>query len=269
MRAPARRFGAMLLASGRRALPLLALALVPVLVAACTESNGAEPSPAALETAQSLSRPATIHSPSARTPQAGGEDDASVSLGAHVFGHGSTGVILAHMRPADQTAWFPYAAMLAASGRYTVLTFDFRGFGESSGDKDFDMVDVDVTAAYEYMRDQLHIDKVFLVGASMGGTASLVVATRVPVAGVVTVSAPGEFPPLDAVTAVADVRAPKLFITSKDDVPQARSQETMFAAAPEPKDQQVYDGNAHGTDLLQGPHAREVEQRISDFLAAH
>lgn len=245
---------------------LFALALLP-LAAACDESTSAEPSPAVIETAQSVSRPVSITSPMGKTPRAGGEE--SVMLGGHVFGNGATGVILAHMRPADQTAWFPFAAMLAATGRYTVLTFDFRGFGESPGDKDFDVVDVDLTSAYDYMRQQLHIQKVFLVGASMGGTASLVVGTRVPVAGVVSVSSPGQFPPLDAVAAVPQLKAPKLFIVSKDDVPQARSQEEMFAAAPEPKDEQVYDGNAHGTDLLQGAHTGEVESRISDFLAAH
>jgi pimeloyl-ACP methyl ester carboxylesterase len=240
------------------------LALLPVAVA-CRDTSRAEPSPAVIETAQSISRAVSITSPAGKT-RADGDD---VTLGGHVFGRGSTGVILAHMRPADQTAWFAFAAMLAATGRYTVLTFDFRGFGESGGDKDFDVVDVDLTSAYDYMRQQLHIEKVFLVGASMGGTASLVIGTRVPVAGVVSVSSPGEFPPLDAVAAVPQLTVPKLFITSKDDVPQERSQEEMFAAAPEPKDEEVYDGDAHGTDLLQGPHASEVERRISDFLAAH
>ncbi|MHB8377705.1 MAG: hypothetical protein ACYDEB_12240 [Dehalococcoidia bacterium] len=42
----------------------------------------------------------------------------------------------------------------------------------------------------------------------------------------------------------------------------------MYAAAAEPKDQAVYDGSAHGTDLLDGPRAREVEQRLLAFLAA-
>ena len=247
---------------------VIAVALL-ALLAACDASTGAEPSPAAIATAESVSRPVSITSTAANMPNAGGGDSEDVTLGAHVFGHGATGVILAHMRPADQTAWFPFAAMLAATRRYTVLTFDFRGFGESSGDKDFDAVDVDLTAAYDYMRQQLNIEKVFLVGASMGGTASLVVGARVPVAGVVSVSSPGEFPPLDAVAAVRQLKAPKLFITSKDDVPQARSQEEMFAAAPEPKDQQVYDGDAHGTDLLQSPHASAVEQRITAFLDAH
>ena len=43
----------------------------------------------------------------------------------------------------------------------------------------------------------------------------------------------------------------------------------MYAEAQQPKDQAIYDGNAHGTDLLQGPHAAAVEQKITDFLAQY
>jgi pimeloyl-ACP methyl ester carboxylesterase len=186
-----------------------------------------------------------------------------------VFGSGPVGVILVHMRPADQTAWFPFALRLAATGKYTVLTFDFRGFGTSTGEKEFDHLDVDLDAAYRYMSEQLGVRKIFLVGASMGGTASLVVATRVSVAGVVSISSPAQFQTLDALRAVETRGVPRLFLASEDDVPAARSEEQFWAAAPDPKEQQVFTGNAHGTDILAGPHRAEVEQRVLDFLAAH
>ncbi|HEY7801045.1 MAG TPA: alpha/beta hydrolase [Dehalococcoidia bacterium] len=246
---------------------LMALAVIPLAIA-CGETKGAEPSPAAIATAESASRVVSITGPSGKTPEAGGADD-DVMLSGRVFGSGPTGVILVHTRLADQTAWFPFATQLAATGNYTVLTFDFRGFGDSSGDKDFDVVDVDLMSAYDYMRGVLNKRTVFLVGASTGGTAALVVGTRVAVAGVVSISSPGELPPLDAEAAVRRLDVAKLFIVSKDDVPQAHDQATMVAEAPEPKDAAVYDGNAHGTDLLQGPHAAEVEQRVMDFLSQY
>ena len=56
------------------------------------------------------------------------------------------------------------------------------------------------------------------------------------------------------------------FITSKDDVPAERSERDMVDAASEPKDEQVYDGDANGTDLFAGPHAAELEQRLIEFL---
>lgn len=55
-----------------------------------------------------------------------------VQLGGYLVGEGSRGVVLAHMYPTDQTSWFAYAEELAQPG-YLVLTFDFRGYGESQG----------------------------------------------------------------------------------------------------------------------------------------
>ena len=180
-----------------------------------------------------------------------------------------TGVILAHERPADQTSWYPFATRLAAAGAFTIMTFDFRGYGDSTGDKDFDRVDTDLAAAYAYMRDTLHIDRIFLVGASIGGTASLVVAARTRVAGVVSISSFAQFQTMDALSSVGQILAPKLFVTSQDDVPAHSSERDLLAASVEPKDEQVYDGNAHGTDLLSGPHAEELEQLLVAFLKQH
>ena len=50
-----------------------------------------------------------------------------VTLEGRLFGDGSTGVVLSHMRPADQRSWFAFANRLADEG-YLVLTYDFRGY---------------------------------------------------------------------------------------------------------------------------------------------
>lgn len=189
-------------------------------------------------------------------------------LAGRIFGTGPVGVILAHMRPADQTAWFPFALKLAATGKFTVLTFDFRGFGDSAGEKDFDLLDADLAAAYEYMTGDLKMQKIFLVGASMGGTASLVVGATLRVAGVVTISSAAQFQTLDALVAVESISAPKLFISSEDDVPAARSEGQLWLSAAEPKDHEIYSGDAHGTDLFDGIHRVELEQRILNFLTS-
>jgi len=253
-------------ALARSLLPPLALIGMSAAVACgSTTTQPAVPSEV-IETAESLSRPVTIVAPYSTTPVADDEHE-PVTLSGRVFGHGATGVILAHMRPADQTAWFPFATRLAATNAYTVLTFDFRGFGESGGDKDFDHVDTDLMAAYDYMRAQLGISQIYLVGASMGGTAAIVVAARVPVAGVVSISSPAQFQTMDALAAVPDIRAPKLFVSSEDDVPATRSQEELWAAAPDPKDMHTYAGDAHGTNILQSEAGPDLEQRLIAFLA--
>jgi len=248
---------------------LLSIVLVvATLAGACGGSVTSEPSPEVVATAEAEARPVTITAAAAITPTSDEPED-PVPLEGRVFGSGDVGVILSHMRLDDQTAWYPFAQELADTGDYTVLTFDFRGFGESTGEKQFDRIDADLTAAYDYMKDELGIDKVFLVGSSMGGTASLVVAASVPVAGVVSISAPGQFPPIDAEMIVGDITEPKLFITSEDDVPQARTQETFWELAREPKQQHVYEGDAHGTALFDSPHGGDLERRILDFLMSN
>ena len=244
-------------------------ASLPLLVACSDSSLGAKPSPETIETAESVSRPVRILAPASTTPESEDDGNLSVPLNGHVFGHGQTGVILAHMRPADQTAWFPFATKLAATGAFTAMTFDFRGFGESPGDKEFDRVDTDLDAAYRYMRDTLGIEKIFLVGASMGGTASLAVGAREPVAGVVSISSPAQFEVLDATQDVADIDAPKLFVASQDDVPAANSLRDLADAASAPKDEHVYDGDAHGTALFDGPDADDLTQRLMRFLSSN
>lgn len=247
------------------------LPLPLILMAAATACGGSvtsEPSPEVVATAEAEAREITITAPASTTPTTDEPED-PIALEGRVFGRGDIGVILSHMRLDDQTAWYPFAQELADTGTYTVMTFDFRGFGESTGDKQFDRIDTDLTAAYDYMHEQLNIDKVFLVGSSMGGTASLVVGASLPIAGVVSISAPGQFPPIDAEMTVGDITAPKLFITSEDDVPQARTQETFWELAQEPKQQHIYEGDAHGTALFDGPHGADLKRRIMDFLASN
>lgn len=248
--------------------PLAAL-IAAMFLGACSEEPPDRPPASVVGTAEALSRDVRIAAFASETPESG--DVAArtpVALDARVFGSGPTGVILVHMRPVDQVAWYPLAVQLAATRLYTVMTFDFRGYGASTGEKDFESAEADVASAYAYMRDTLHRSRIFLVGASVGATAMLVVAAGVPVAGVVSVSALARFEGLDALAAVPRITAPELFIASSGDVPARRGLDRMVAAAGSGAEEQLYDGNAHGTDLFAGPHAAALSTRIADFLAS-
>src|SRR5690349_3581201 len=104
----------------RRAIAWLPLLALPF-IAACGSARPAAPSPEAIETAESLSSVVSIAAPVSSTPEKGDEEEMPIVLNGRLFGHGPTGVILAHSRPADQTAWFPFATTLAGTGLYTVL----------------------------------------------------------------------------------------------------------------------------------------------------
>ena len=103
-----------------------------------------------------------------------------VVLEGRLFGDGSTAVVLSHMRPDDQRSWFAFANRLADQG-YLVLTYDFRGYcpggdgGCSQGDLQVSAIWQDVLGAMDFVRSE-GATSVALVGASMGGTASLVAA---------------------------------------------------------------------------------------------
>ena len=192
----------------------------------------------------------------------------AIILRGHLFGaQNEVGVVLSHMRPNDQRAWFSFAQELADEG-YAALTFDFRGYGETGGDQDFAKLDEDLAAAVRFMRDRGK-SPVFLIGASMGGTTSLVVAAEQELAGVVVISAPSTFEDQDGLAAVGAVSAPKLFLASEEDQAAVLSLEELWEAAPDPKERETYSGKAHGTDLLLGEHAEALRERIFRFLREH
>ena len=199
------------------------------------------------------------------------EADGFITLRARLFGgQNEVAVILSHMRPNDQTAWFEFAQELADEG-YAVLTFDFRGYGESDGDQDFAKLDEDLSAALQFMRRDRGKETVFLMGASMGGTTTLVVAAREDTAGVVTVSAPAQFEDQDALSVIPNVMEPTLLIASEEDTQAMLSLQELLDATDQSSqslESEIYAGNLHGTNLFQSEseHADAIRQRIFQFL---
>jgi esterase/lipase len=190
-----------------------------------------------------------------------------VQLEGELYGRGDVAVILLHMFPADRTSWRAFAQQLAGEG-YAALSFDFRGFGSSEGERRVDLVWRDALAAVRFMGSRGH-DRIALVGASMGGTAALIVAAREDLAAVVTLSAPSTFrglaiPP----EALELIEEPKLFIAAQGDVGAATSAQQLFAESPGTKELQVLEGSDHGTELLEGAQGEAVRAAILEFLQA-
>lgn len=189
-----------------------------------------------------------------------------VLLRGHLYGSGSTGVILAHMYPADQSDWTDFAKVLAAHG-YQALTFDFRGFTESEGQSGTEYAGTDLLTAYRFLRPR--VSRIFIAGASLGAEAAILVAAREDVAGIILISTPTSFGGLEVTESIRHVRAPILFVTSADD-PLVRGQpEILYGLARAPKSIEVYPGRAHGTAILFGPHGAELRARMLRFIAAN
>jgi pimeloyl-ACP methyl ester carboxylesterase len=192
------------------------------------------------------------------------------SLVGLVLGRGRTGLVLGHQLGSDLCEWLPQGRGFARRG-YRVLVFDFAGFGDSRPGPD-SRVDNDVVAATA----ELHrrgVDRVVLVGSSMGGTAVLSAATRIrpPVAGVVSLSGPSGFGGVDAQGAMARLRVPVLFVVGADDQHFTEQARVMYQAARvADKRLLVVPGGGHGTSLVEfGQDAPRVLTAVRGFITDH
>jgi esterase/lipase len=215
--------------------------------------------------------------PTEQAPPAGVTDEPvrfetsdGVTISGHLYsaaGPKRQVVVLAHEFPKDQTAWTAFAQTLAAAG-IDALTFDFRGYPTSSGDFDATKIDIDLEYAVRFISSRDYA-QVYLIGASMGGTAAIKVASRLDVAGLVTISAPDSFMGLDAREDIAAVTEPKLFVAAEGDGSAPDAVEFFVQQALEPKDSVIYEGSEHGTDILRGPQGAELEEGLLAFLQAN
>ena len=168
-------------------------------------------------------------------------------IDAALVGEGTIGVVLGHQFRSDFCSWVPFAQQLAKR-HMSALAVNF-----ASMYLDGDMV----AGARELLRRGAK--RIILVGASMGGTAALVAATNIDVAGVVAVSAPREFSGLDALPAVRRLEIPVLFLAGRQDGEFARDARRLYRATnSQTKALVMVAGSDHGTDLLEDPEARRA-----------
>ena len=174
------------------------------------------------------------------------------------FGSGSVGVVMAHEFMANLCGWVAYAEHLSTLG-YRALAFDFGG----------ELVDDVAGAAEQVVHDGA--SRVVLMGASMGGTASLVAAQTYPahVVAVASLSGPANYLGIDALAAVRHLTIPVLFMVAQQDYAFSADASTLYDACASPhKYLQVYPGNDHGTELLGFSVAAAAQSRLDAFLAA-
>ncbi len=197
-------------------------------------------------------------------------------LDGAAIGDGDVAVVLAHEYPSNLCLWLPYAKTLASHG-FRAFAFDFRGLGASNSAKpyaDAGRYDWDVEAAAAEVR-RLGAKKVFLAGASAGGTAVLVAgASMSPApAGIISFSGETYFSDrLDALKVARKLSAPLLLLVAPHDryvtVGDYRKLESKVAS--EDKRLAAYSGAWHGYDLLYtAPYKSHVNQLVLDFLNKH
>ena len=224
------------------------------------------------------------------------------TLRGRVWSEASIGVVLAHgfSEQTGQDDWDAFAEYLADLG-YGVLTFDFRGFCDRDGCSEQPIQAYenwrDAAAAVEFLRSR-GSERIFIVGASMGGLAAFRAADEagLDLAGIVSLATP-QFPHTYyfGETAANDVTperlqriaAPKLFIAGADDAQSgdqgsmkpgvesvrfADDARAMFEASDQPKQLEIVDSEVHSSGLVTTADPDVVEQTrdlIVAFIEEH
>ena len=200
------------------------------------------------------------------------------ALAGRVFGpsDATAGIVFAHMAGSDQSAWYVEAQRMADAG-YRTLTYDARGTcpggdaGCSDGEADPSEGPSDLAAAVSYLRDG-SVERIALVGASMGGTAALSLAATAPtgVAAVVTLSAPQTFSGLGvSPETLSSLPTATLFVAGTGDAAAAADAQRMQGSAAQPSSLEIVTSDDHGTDLLTGNAGGRVRDAMDAWIGRY
>jgi dienelactone hydrolase len=171
---------------------------------------------------------------------------------AFTTGTGPVGVVLAHQVDADLCQWKQIWPDFTAKG-YRVMAISMHAD-----------ITADVVAAVKQLRAQ-GVQKVVLVGASMGGSAVLAAAGTVtpPVQAVVSLSGPADFGGANAIAAVKTFQVPVAYFAGKQDARFADDATSMYGATTE-KDKVLHivdPSTDHGVNLWP-----KVKDEVLDFI---
>src|SRR5947209_11598328 len=91
------------------------------------------------------------------------------------------GLLLLHQCNADRKVYDQLGTMLSTAG-YNVLSFDFRGFGDSKGQKAMEKMPTDVDAAFTFLTSQEFVNSnaLGIVAGSCGVNQAIQAARRHP-----------------------------------------------------------------------------------------
>jgi alpha-beta hydrolase superfamily lysophospholipase len=198
-------------------------------------------------------------------------------------GRGTAGVVLAHEYASDLCGAWPFASYLAKRG-FRVFAVDLRCFGRSACPRGAaaGRVADDLVAAVAELRHR-GATRVALVGASMGGSAALIAATRVRPAVAAVVSLSGEANPtsllhlpLNARAAAGRLTVPAMFVVANlDQYTSVAETRAMYQAAKTTSKRLLvlpsqFNG-FHGWQVLTnvGGGFSATAAQVADFIAAH
>jgi abhydrolase domain-containing protein 17 len=161
---------------------------------------------------------------------------------------------------------------------FSVLAYDYRGYGTSNGSPSENNVYQDADVAYAYLTKELKIlpQQIIIYGQSVGGGAATELAAKHPVAGLILESTftsafrvvvPFPILPFDKFTnrdKLRKVRCPVLVMHGEaDDIIPLQHGQRLYASAPEPKQFLSIPGAGHN-DFMEVAGDRQ-QKALSSF----
>ncbi len=177
------------------------------------------------------------------------------------YGTGGNVVILSNMGTNNQDEWTPFVQSLPLD-YCTVLTYDYLQHEEDQSHILEDVISFAQSGGGE---------KIVLIGAGIGGVASLKLAAHPApdkaVIGVVSISAPlehkeGVFYNKEE---LSQITIPKLLINTEDDECAAGTRQ-IYELMSEPKELCFYPGGAHGAEIFDTTHRSALIEKLNAFV---
>jgi fermentation-respiration switch protein FrsA (DUF1100 family) len=191
-----------------------------------------------------------------------------------VDGRRGPAVLICHGNGGDRSLRAPLAAALAGAG-FSVLVFDYRGYGGNPGRPFEDGLAADARAAQAWLADQQEVDpgRVVYLGESLGAAVAVSLAVERPPAALVLRSpftsladvGRVHYPWLPvglllidryaSIDRIGSLQPPLLVIAGdRDDIVPASLSKRLYDAAAEPKRYVLVPGAGHNdAELIDGP----------------
>ncbi|MFJ7996861.1 alpha/beta hydrolase [Streptomyces sp. NPDC096310] len=194
-----------------------------------------------------------------------------VRLSALVLGDGPDGVLLDHEQGYSICSFIDIGRQLAERGYHVVIP-EYRNHGASEKLAANEHIDRDARAGLAELR-RVGAKRVFLAGASCGGTTAAVAGVDTPlrVVGLLMMSSPARCLGADAVAAVRKLRVPTLLVVSPGDMLGAvekQVREVHAASVAREKELVIDKSGFHGTDMIRraGASGAALQDRVIQFV---
>ncbi len=173
---------------------------------------------------------------------------------------GNHAVLLAHGAIFDKHSWGEFEQRLLKEN-YSVLAIDFRGYNKSTvGDNSSDLYK-DILAGVRFLLNKQKIDKVTVLGASMGAIAAskaAVYAKDGEIDQLILLSPPQVYKP-------EKLKGQVLFIASEGEN-LAKGLESSFNKVSSSKKLELISGSAHAQHIFKTSQAEVLTGIVLDFL---